>query len=223
MNSSENRTRLEVPCLAGIDSSSVDDIVMMLEDSGARLNIDCVNWPEYPYKPLTVFSTAHTGRCLYFDFFVRCNYLRAINYTTNSAVHEDSSVVEALQTVGSDFYYCFVINCIGTIAGYICRPGKEPETMDAALLDGIKRSASCGNRPFQELEGLFSWNVLIGIPLEMLGVTDDKFPVVIRGNFAKCASGTSQPHFLTWQPVDAPKPMLGGTESFADIVLMADK
>ena len=222
MNSSEKRKTLEVPCLTGIDSSSVDDIVMMLDDCGARQTIDCVNWPDFPYKPLTVFSMAHTGRWLYFDFFVRCNYLRAINYTTNSAVHEDSSVVVALQVGDADHYYCFAINCIGTVAGYVCRPGKDPEAMDPGLLDGIKRSASCGTRPFQELEGLFSWNILMGIPLEMLGVTDDTFPVVLHGNFAKCASGTSQPHFLTWQPVDAPRPELGGTESFADIVLMPE-
>ena len=66
----------------------------------------------------------------------------------------------------------------------------------------IKRTPSCGSRPFRELEGLFAWNILVEIPLSLIGVAAESFPLEVKGNFYKCASGTSQPHFLSWIPVD---------------------
>ena len=62
---------LRVPNLGYVDQSSNDDLIGLLEESGVRANIDQANWPEYPYKPLTTFSLAHTDKLLYIDFFVR--------------------------------------------------------------------------------------------------------------------------------------------------------
>lgn len=81
------------------------------------------------------------------------------------------------------------------------------------------RVASSGTRPFRELEGLFSWNLLAVIPLDLIGVRYDGEPVEMRGNFYKCASATSQPHFLSWSPIASPAPDFHRPEFFGKLIL----
>ena len=198
-----NTEPLLVPRISGAEHPASDTLISALEEQGVRRTIDSLIYPEYTYHPLTTVSLAHDGNYLYTDFFVRCNYLRAINYETNSPVFEDSLVVICIQPNPEvEEYYYFEVNCIGTVAGCIRRPGREAEPIPAEVLGEIKRTPSCGTRPFRELEGLFAWNILVEIPLSMLGISVDQMPVKVRGNFYKCASGTSQPHFLSWIPVD---------------------
>ena len=211
---------LRVPNLGYVDQSSNDDLIGLLEESGVRANIDQANWPEYPYKPLTTFSLAHTDKWLYIDFFVRCNFLRAMNYETNAPVCEDSAVAMSIQTdLSLPKFYGLEFNCLGTCAGYVFEPGCEPKPIEPAVLESIKVYPSCGKKPFRELEGLFSWNILVGIPLELIGLTDLAFPVAVKGNFYKCASGTQQPHCLSWQPVSTTAPDFNSQESFKEIIL----
>lgn len=198
-----NLNLLSVPRINGTDDLSSDTLMSALEEQGVRQTIDSLIYPEYTYHPLTTVSLAHDAEHLYADFFVRCNYLRAINYETNSPVFEDSSVVICIQPDPSvEEYYYFEINCIGTVAGCIRRPGHPAERIPAEKLQTIKRTPSCGTRPFRELEGLFAWNIFVEIPLDLIGLSGRTFPIKVKGNFYKCASGTSQPHFLSWIPVD---------------------
>ena len=83
----------------------------------------------------------------------------------------------------------------------------------------VQRVASCGNRPFCELEGMFSWNLLVIIPLDLIGVRYEGRPVEMRGNFYKCASATSQPHYLSWSPIDTPEPDFHRPEFFGKLTL----
>ncbi len=198
-----NNDQLSVPRFEGAENLNSDALISLLEERGVRQTIDSLIYPEYPYHPLTTVSLAHDGKCLYADFFVRCNYLRAINYDTNSPVFEDSAVVVCIQPrLDREEYYYLEVNCIGTVAGCIRRRGLPVEYLPADLLQTIKRTPSCGTRPFRELEGLFAWNILLEIPLKILGLEYAEFPMEVKGNFYKCASGTSQPHFLSWMPVD---------------------
>ncbi|MCM1021448.1 MAG: carbohydrate-binding family 9-like protein [Muribaculum sp.] len=215
------KAQLLVPKIEIDSNTNADNIIGLLEESGVRANIDCVNWAEYPYKPLTTFSMAHTDTCLFIDFFVRCNYLSAMNYETNSPVHEDSSVAMSIQTNEKDnkFFY-FEFNCIGTKAGYICEPEGECKQITKTVLDNIKVSPSCGVKPFRELEGLFSWNILVEIPFKVIDLEEPiESNKKIKCNFFKCASGTQQPHFLSWQPVVSEKPDFKILSSFKSIIL----
>ncbi len=119
MNS--NIDNLIVPRIDNLGEMSTDGIINALDDNGVRRPIDNIDYKEFPYHPLTTFSMAHSDDMLYIDFFVRCNYLRAINDRPNTPVHEDSCVAVYLQPDSkSNRYYAFEINCIGTISGMIC-------------------------------------------------------------------------------------------------------
>lgn len=215
-----NSDILAVPCINELDDLSVDNLITTLDDRGVRRTIEFVTDPKFPYRPLTTFSMAHSDKYVYIDFFVRCNFLRAVNYATNTSVYEDSAVAAMIQPNTNDpTFYIFTFNCIGTMSGYVVRPGCAPEQMDPAVLDKIQRTASCGSRPFQELEGLFTWNILVAIPLDIMGICGRSWPLEIKGNFFKCATGTSQPHFLSWLPVEGNFPSAIHPDKFGRIIL----
>ena len=97
---------LNVPYIADLDFLNTDAIFNRLESSGVRHNIGELNWKEqYPYHPLTTFTIAHSANYIYVNFFVRCNYLRAMNFENNSPVYEDSCVMFFVQPEGSKGYW----------------------------------------------------------------------------------------------------------------------
>jgi len=205
------------PCL---EEHALSEMAGILEEVGIRLSVESLNWPaEFPYRPLTVVSAAHSGRHIYLDFLVRCNYLRAVNYTPNSPVSEDSCV-EFFVSVGDDpeAYWSFCFNCIGTIRAK-WRDGATSRFLTAEELSRIKAHASVGTRPFQEVEGSFIWSVTVAIPLDLLGLEYSGKPIRLRANFNKCASSTSQPHYLSWAPIDSPHPDFHRPDCFANLVL----
>lgn len=208
-----------LPVLAHLDDTQ--SIINILDEHGQRQNINELNWPEkYPYRPLATFAAAHDGNSLWVDFLVRCNYLRAENYTDQSPVSEDSCVEVFLQPRQGGEYWNFEFNCIGTAnaSHRITRP--NPTRLTATELAAIERHPSCGTRPFRELEGLFTWNLLVKIPLGLMGVDASAGPVDIRGNFYKCASKCTWPHYMSWNPIDTPEPDFHRPECFGTITLM---
>lgn len=211
---------LHVPCMPELDGMDMENIISALDDNGVRRTVDCINWKEqYPYKPLTAVTVAHSGTHIYIDFFVRCNYLRAVNYENNSRVHQDSCVEFFVEPDGKLPYYNFEFNCIGTIHA-ACRTDRNNGILlSDEKLDRVRRYASCGTRPFNELEGMFSWNLLVAIPLDLMGIEYNGKPIEMRGNFYKCADATAAPHFLSWSPIDTPEPDFHRPEFFAPIIL----
>lgn len=212
---------LNVPFIADLDFLNTDAIFNRLESSGIRHNIGELNWKEeYPYHPLTTFTIAHSAKYIYVNFFVRCNYLRAVNYENNSPVYEDSCVMFYVQPPHTSDYWRFEFNCIGAINASRQIEGREDSVcLTNEEIAGISVLPSCGRRPFREIEGLFTWDILAAIPLELIGVDYAGGPVELKGNFYKCASGTSQPHFLSWSPVRSKTPDFLRPESFGKIIL----
>lgn len=211
---------LNVPFIADLDFLNTDAIFNRLESSGVRHSIGELNWKEqYPYHPLTTFTIAHSAKYIYVNFFVRCNYLRAVNYENNSPVYEDSCVMFYVQSSDSQDYSRFEFNCIGTIKAVRQLESGESTIFTDEEIASISLLPSCGRRPFREIEGLFTWDILVAIPLKLIGAEYNGGPLKLKGNFFKCASGTSQPHFLSWSPVKSKEPDFLRPESFGDIIL----
>ena len=106
---------IEVPFVAGLSDKPLAQVSEVLETQGVRQAIDCVDWPhEFPYKPIVSFTIARDKEYLYIDYFVRGNYLLAVNSTDNSPVWQDSCVEFFVQIPGEKYYYNFEFNCIGT-------------------------------------------------------------------------------------------------------------
>ena len=217
----ETDKELHIPFNPALDNLSLEEVANALEEVGVRFSLESLNWPgEFPYRPLTVITAAHSAKCLYIDVLVRCNYLRAVNYTDNSPVREDSCVAFYVAPRHDvDAYWAFEFNCVGTINAERCIRQKDFTPLPAEILSSVRRFASVGKRPFQEIEGSFIWSVVVAIPLEIIGVEYDGKPVRMKGNFNKCAEATSQPHYLSWAPINTPFPDFHRPEFFGDIVL----
>ena len=211
---------LNVPFVEGLDAMSMASVADYMELHLKKVGINCVNWEDkYPYHPITVFSMAYSDKFLYVNYFVRCNYLRAVNYKNNSPVAEDSCVEFFLQTPGSEEYWNFEFNCIGAINASHRKDRKHPIRLTDMELATVKRYATCGNNPFQELEGIFNWGLAIAIPFELIGVDVSKRPIEMKGNLYKCASATSMPHYLSWASIKTDKPDFHRPEYFGKIIL----
>lgn len=212
---------LVVPRIEALDTLvTPDEISQALDASGMLQSIGYCNWEkDFPYRPLAGFVAAHSGKNLYIDFLTRCNYLRAVNSADQSPVSEDSCVEVFLQPHEGGEYWNFEFNCIGAInaSHRLTRP--EPVRLNSEELAQIKRYPTCGTRPFCEVEGLFTWNLLVVIPLSLIGMADPVAGTAIRGNFYKCASAASQPHFMSWSPIDTPTPDFHRPEFFGNIIL----
>ena len=209
---------IKVPRMDSLDTMNMEAVCEEMELNAPKYGINCVNWKEsFPYHPITVFSVAYSSKYLYIDYFVRCNYLRAVNYKNNTPVAEDSCVEFFMQLPGNDEYWNFEFNCIGTVNSSHRVEKKFPTRLTDEQISTIKRYASCGTNPFQELEGLFNWNLVVAIPFELVGLDLEKVKA-IKGNFYKCASATSMPHYLSWAPINTEKPNFHCKEFFGDII-----
>ena len=67
-----------------------------------------------------------------------------------------------------------------------------------------------------------TWTVAYALPVSLLR---DYGPVLTpspgaawRGNFYKCADNTSHPHWLTWSPIDHPRPNFHLPHTFGRLV-----
>lgn len=213
---------LNVPYMPQLDEMPLEKVTAELEEHGEHQTVSCLNWlDQFPYKPLTAFNIAHSDTAIYIDFFVRCNYLRAVHDKNNDDVYQDSCVEFFVAPEGRRPYYNFEFNCIGTTHVGLRNDRHSAKLLTDEQIDSIRRLPSSGTRPFEELEGIFSWNLTVAIPLELIGVKyTPEQPVKLFGNFYKCADMTTVPHFLSWSPIDTPKPDFHRPEFFGEITLL---
>lgn len=215
----EDRQHITIPRLDILDSiEDADTLVATLDSKGVRDIISCVNWPEVsPYRPLCSFAAAYSAEYLYIDFLVRCNYLRAENFEDLSPVSEDSCVEFFIDPLCDGHYWNFEFNCIGTVNASHRTERAKPTRLTSEEIATIRRYPSCGTRPFCELEGFFLWNVLVAIPLSLMDMEADAMPQHARCNFYKCASATSEPHYLSWAPINTERPDFHRPDFFGKI------
>lgn len=213
------KKKIVLPKIDVLDNvTAPGEIISMLDSRGIRGEIASVNWPQNSSsRPLASFVAAYSATAIYVDFLVRCNYLRAMNYTDQSPVSEDSCVEFFMDPKGDGEYWNFEFNCIGTINASRRFERPAPTRLTGEQLSTVRRYGSCGNRPFCEMEGLITWNLLVVIPFSLIGLDGNNLPEKIKGNFYKCASATSEPHYLSWSPIDTPSPDFHRPEFFGDI------
>ncbi len=207
-------------CLPDGVPEKVSAVKAMLRLQGVEADVACANWGDaFPSETLTKVNMAHNGRTLWLHFKVeqsRC--LRAVNTENQSPVSQDSCVEFFVQPRKGGEYWNFEFNCIGAVnaSHRLVRP--QPVRLSADELDAIYRCASLGSRPFGEREGSFSWDLLIGIPLALIGLNGVEEGTAVRGNFYSCASAIKEPYYLSWAPIETGKPDYHRPEFFGELI-----
>jgi len=170
--------RINVP-LADFENQDMDTA---LELSGARFDVECVNWPEtFPYAPLCSGRIARTQDALVVDFRVSGLDLRVQNTEDNGRQWEDSCVEVFIQDPEEKTYYNFEINALGKVLACcgedrfnrVARPAEEMEEILRFGHDVIPG-------PTEDFEGLQSWRVGVVIPFDLIGLDPDNLPHSIR-------------------------------------------
>lgn len=198
-----------------------EDVPALMQDEGIPFEtVDVVNWPgEYPYKPRVEFAIAHTRKEILLDWRVVEETSRAAAGEDLGRVWEDSCVEFFCSPDPSDgLYYNLECNCIGKVL-LACAPGRhDREKAPAEVLKGIRRWSSIGSEPFAErAEG--SWEVCLIIPVTaFFKHSVESFDgLQVRGNFYKCGDLLRTPHYLSYAPIDTPKPDFHRPEFFIPI------
>lgn len=179
--------------------------------------IGCANWPEeWPYTPDVRFRMAHNGRVLFVRFEVSEGHICATKTEPNTPVCEDSCVELFISLGKGHPYFNLELNCIGTMlaAHRLERPAKTPLT--AEQIATIVRRSSLGGEPLNRPEG-GSWWLEMELPFELLGA--EGTPSTLRANLYKCGDRLAVPHYLSWSPIEAPKPDFHRPEQFGTLVL----
>ncbi len=161
---------------------------------------------------------------IYVIFQVQDQYIRAVATETNGRVYQDSCV-EFFFSPGQDVergYFNFEANCKGVYL-FQYHPGTdgtkgsftEEEYSQITISHSLKKDVQI------EATEPETWTLEYKIPYAILSnyiPVDKPGPGVIwRANFYKCADKTSHPHWLTWAPVDHPKPNFHLPEYFGKL------
>lgn len=197
------------------------DVPALLDSCGITSNkLNYTNWDSFPYLPDVNFRIAHTGKAILIHFAVDEQATRAEIGEDNEPVYFDSCVEFFAQLKPeSEFYYNFEANCIGKMlvmrgVSQNVRTYAPVETV--ALID---RWSSLGSEPFGLIDDPTRWELALVIPVEafFLDTVRDMSGMTIRGNIYKCGDKLPVPHYSSWAPVDAPRPLFHTPASFAPI------
>jgi hypothetical protein len=85
----------------------------------------------------------------------------------------------------------------------------------------VRRLSSIGGAPFgvKEGEGPYTWTLTVAIPVDLF--TDVATPLsgsTLRGNFYKCGDKLPRAHYLSWSPIDTPRPSFHEPGFFGTLV-----
>ncbi len=179
--------------------------------------IDVLNWPQFDYCPRVTFSIGYGGGDLCVRFAVEEDSVLAERTETNASVCRDSCV-EMFIAPSPGGYFNFEFNCIGTtLVG--CGNGRgDIQYLDPDIIARIRRQSSLGSDPFSERLEPTAWHLTAAIPLEIMGISEEKLPGhICSANFYKCGDCMSKRHYLTWNPVDIPAPDFHRPDHFGRI------
>lgn len=192
---------------------------------------DCTAWNKPPWQaipserlrnymgskpahfPRVQVKIAYDAMAVYVMFRVADRYVRA-----TATQHQDSvcgdSCVEFFFTPGSDVsrgYFNIEMNCGGTMLFHFqSGPDKKKVVIPVSDCEKMSKTYALPRIVDPEIKEPVTWSVDYALPINLLqrycAVSPPKPGAVWRANFYKCADNTSHPHWLTWAPVDYPKP-----------------
>ena len=212
---------IQVPFSAELQNMTIEQINALIDDLGVSLSVDQVNWKkQYPYKPLTRATLVRTEQMFYIKWHVNGIMLKARYTDDMQPVNEDSCVEFFCLLPDGRHYINFEFNCIGTCSAKRRLSRTEDVVpLSKSELESIVRYSSLGRRPFCEIDGQFTWDLLVGIPLSLFMQKNEQgaYSGIVRANFYKCADDTSAKHYLSWVPIRTESPDFHCTRYFGEV------
>ncbi len=165
------------------------------------------------YRPIVEVKLRYDSSAIYVIFKVDDQYVRCLSTEPNSPVWTDSCVefFFAPNTLSPEKYFNLEINCGGTpLMFFNLIPRKDYEIVDERLLKQIKIAHTLPKTIEEEIAEPTQWILEYCLPFELLThyteIDPPKEGVIWKANFYKIADNTSNPHYLTWNPVIKAEP-----------------
>ena len=205
-----------------LNTTALSDIPALLDRHGVEFNdVDIANWPEYNKQtPVAQFRIAHTASYIVINYRATDSSVASTANELGWNVWEDACMEFFCSPADDGIYYNMECNCTGSVL--LCggaprteRPAAQPE-----VLNTIKRWSSLGREPFAERIGTCTWQVVLVIPSSVFFMhnVDNLDGKTFRANFYKCGDKLQQPHFLSWNAINNPKPNFHLPQFFGTIV-----
>lgn len=182
------------------------------------------------HSPNVLAKLAWDENAIYVIFKVKDQYVVSVAEKHHDPVYKDSCV-EFFFTPCSDItkgYFNLEMNCGGTMLFHY-KPLTDSDTIIIPVEEcgEIEVAHSIPKIIYPEISTPITWIVEYRIPLTLLkkycDITAPNLQAVWRGNFYKCADDSSHPHWLTWSPVDFPKPNFHLPQYFGRLIFCKNK
>ena len=210
---------LKIPLQNISNYETIFDKVKLLNEAGLHLNIDNVNWPNVFPKllPVTV-HIAHDNKKLYLYYQIEGEQLRATNTKDFESVWEDSCVEFFVQRKGEKKYRNFEFNVLGVLLASERESKETSDKLSQKLMSSIERFTTIKHYYEGELQ-LSDWTLYAEIPKEAIGFSSDEklSGNSVGANFYKCGDETSEPHYISWNPIGTAKPNFHVPEYFGEL------
>ncbi len=210
---------LKIPTQNLSSYETIFDKIKLLNEAGLHLNIDNVNWPnEFPKLLSVTVHIAHDNEKLYLYYQVEGEQLRAENTKDFGSVWEDSCVEFFVQRKGEKTYRNFEFNVLSVLLASQRESRETAREFPQELMSSIERFTTIRHYYEGELQ-LSDWSLYAEIPKEAIGFSlDEKLSgQTIGANFYKCGDETSEPHFISWNPIGTQKPDFHVPEYFGEL------
>ena len=163
--------------------------------------------------PLVEAKIAYDNLAIYVIFRVQDKYVKAVHSEHQDPVYTDSCVefFFSPDENSNEGYFNLEMNCGGIM---LFHHQTEPRTNQTHIagedIQQVEVAHSLPQIVDPEIQVDTTWYVEYRIPFSVLASYRD-FPVpesgtIWRANLYKCADATSHPHWLTWAPIDLPRP-----------------
>ncbi len=197
---------------------SIEEAAHLLEQKTVANYVHTLNWKSFPYRPVVRFRAGHVSNQIWLKFYVQEKHILAQETQTNGAVYKDSCVEFFISFDGKN-YYNFEFNCIGTCHLAYGQGRGNRTFVPSEKVEKIQIESSLGNQPFAEKTGNFEWEMMIRIPVESLAFSNitSLNGLKATANFYKCGDDTSEPHYVTWNPVGTANPDYHRPEYFGKV------
>ncbi len=198
--------------------ATLAEVANLLEQQTKTTYIRTINWQEFGYCPLVKFRIGHIDNEIWLKFDVEEKHILAKEINANGEVYKDSCVEFFISWDGIN-YYNIEVNCIGIVRLGYGTGRNNRQFVDPEMIKKIGVQSSLGNQPFSERTGNFEWNLMLRIPVECFTFNSIKSlsGKKATANFYKCGDETSEPHFVTWNPVNTPQPDYHQPEFFGKL------
>ena len=210
---------LKIPKLHISQGETLFDRIKVINEGGLQLAINQVNWPyEFPkLLPVTV-HVAHDNEKIYLYYQVQGEELRAINTKDFQSVWEDSCVEFFVQRKGEKSYRNFEFNVHGVLLASQRESKESAEKLSHETMSSIVRFTTIKHYYSAELE-VSDWTLYTEIPKQAIGfsIDEEMSHHSIRANFYKCGDETTESHFISWNPIDLPKPNFHVPQFFGEL------